>query len=79
MGSLKGLSPVNKVLDMMYGKPQTFSPPAVPDPAAVPTVPSEVGESEYKKAAKRAGRAKTIVTGDLEPETKGKKILFGGV
>jgi hypothetical protein len=76
MGSPKGL--MGKVLNKMYGEPSVYTPPAVPEPVAIPTVPTETGESEYKRQMRKSGRAKTVITGDLEPLTKGKKTLLGG-
>jgi hypothetical protein len=72
MGSVAG-----KILDKMYGKPKVYTPPAVPEPVAVPQVPTETGETETKQQERKSGRAKTVITGDLEPETKGKKVLYG--
>jgi hypothetical protein len=49
----------------------TEAPPAVP----------ETGEDEedyMQRQKRRKGRAKTIITGDLTPETLGKKTLLGG-
>lgn len=48
-----------------------------PDPPPVP----ETGEDEedyMQRQRKRRGRSKTILTGDLTPETIGRKTLLGG-
>ena len=51
--------------------------PAVPPPAAIPVVGPDTEDSAMKSAKQRAGYQKTIITGDLTPNT-GKKRLLGG-
>lgn len=63
----------------LFGKPKAVAPPPlppVPAPAAIPEVTEEAGEAAVRKARRRRGFAKTIVTGALEPATK-KKTLLG--
>ena len=78
MGGLGG-GILDKGLNLMYGKAQVYTPPAVSDPAPLPAVASEVGDEAMRTAAKRVGRSKTIITGDLAPMSKGKKTLLGGM
>jgi hypothetical protein len=59
----------------LFGATQSISAPAAP--SAPP--PPEVEEEQVKKfQKKRRGRARTIITGDLTPETLSKKTLLGG-
>ena len=56
-------------------KPKTPKPPAVPPPPPIP----EVEEEAIRRfGRKRKGRAATVITGALEPEYTGKKLLLGG-
>jgi len=57
------------------GKPKKVAPPPVPPPVAIPEVGEEVEETTMKRARRRRGYAKTIITGSLEPEPKGKTLL----
>jgi hypothetical protein len=58
-------------------KPKSVKPPPLPPPTPVPEpeLYEEAGELEKKKVSRRKGRAKTIITGELEPETRGKTLL----
>lgn len=58
-------------------KPKTVKPPIVPEPEPVPEVTEEVTDEEKRRARRRSGRRKTIITGELEPKTVGKKTLLG--
>lgn len=54
----------------------TPPPPKLPDPLAVPEVKQEeAGDLAKRRAIRRRGRGKTVITGALEPETKGKTLL----
>ena len=60
-------------------KPKAVAPPPLPpppEPPAAPEVMEEAGEAAVRKARRRRGYAKTIVTGALEPATK-KRTLLG--
>jgi len=60
----------------LFGKPSKPKPPPVPDPVPIP----EIEEEAVKKTQrKRKGRAKTILTGDLVPETIGETLLGGRI
>lgn len=54
-------------------------PPPVPAPEATPdaSMSEQAGESYAKQQARRNGFAKTLITGDLTPQTN-KKTLLGG-
>lgn len=54
---------------------KTVKPPPLPAPAAIPEVGPEAGETAIKKARRRRGYAKTIVTGALEPPARKKTVL----
>lgn len=58
------------------GKPKKVTPPPVPPPAAIPEVAEEAGETAIKRARRKKGYAKTIITGSLEPAAK-KRTLLG--
>ena len=47
--------------------------PPVPDPEAIPELPEEAGTDETKP--RRKSRKELIVTGDLAPETRKKRLL----
>ena len=58
------------------GKP--VAAPPVPPPEAIPdTTSTEEGKDISKKREYKKGRTKTFLTGNLEPETTGKKTLLG--
>ena len=56
--------------------PKPVTAPPVPPPEAIPDITEETGDIAKKKVY-RGGRAKTFLTGALEPETLGKKKLLG--
>ena len=62
----------------LFSKPSVPSMPKVPPPPALPIKTSEPADQAARLASRRAGFAKTILTGDLEPKTAGKKTLLGG-
>ena len=50
----------------------------VPKPEAPPTTEdTEASKDTAKKRVYKGGRAKTFLTGNLEPESTGKKLLLG--
>lgn len=56
-----------------------FNKPDVPKPQGPPPIPTADEEGIKKRRVRpRRGRAATIITGDLTPETIGKKGLLGG-
>lgn len=59
-------------------KPKAVKMPPLPEPPPTPEPEfyEEAEEGEKKKVIRRRGRARTIITGDLEPETT-KKTLLG--
>ena len=63
----------------LFSKPDVVKPalpaaePAIPLP---PEVIEEAGDEERRRARRRSGRRKTVITGELEPETD-KKALLG--
>ena len=59
----------------MFSKPKTVKPPPVPEPVAMPEVTAEAGETAMKRARRKKGYAKTIITGSLEPAAKKRTIL----
>jgi hypothetical protein len=60
----------------LFSKPKPAPKPIVPPPAPLPEVPEEAGEEAIKKARRRSGFQKTILTGSLTPES-GKKTVLG--
>lgn len=62
----------------LFGKPKAVTPPPlppVPEPPPVPEVMEEAGEAAVRKARRRRGFARTIITGSLQPTTKKKTVL----
>lgn len=59
----------------LTSKPKTVKAPVVPPPEAIPEVGTEAGDEARRK--RRRGRGDTFLTGDLEPQTTGKKTLLG--
>jgi len=57
----------------IFAKPRVVTAPAVPPPPPIP----EVDEEGVRPRRRRRGRAETFITGELEPETLGKKRLLG--
>ncbi len=59
----------------MFAKPKPVAPPPLPAPTAIPEVAPEAGEAEMRRARRRRGYAKTIITGALEPAARKKTVL----
>lgn len=57
-------------------KPKVVTAPEVPPPPSIPEVGEEVGDTARRQRL-RGGRAKTTITGELEPTVTGKKRLLG--
>lgn len=56
----------------IFSSPKSIKPPPVPPPPGTP----DIDEDETKKAVRpRSGRARTIITGELEPQTAKKSLL----
>ena len=66
----------------LFWKPKKDKPFVMPPIPPLPPLPTEEDTDEAadraaKLAAQRAGFRKTIITGALEPEPTGKKLLGG--
>ena len=61
----------------LFSKPKTVKAPSVPAPIPLPEVSEETGEEAMRKAVKRSGRNKTIITGNLVPKSTGRKTVLG--
>lgn len=62
----------------LFAKPKKVTPPPlppVPEPPAMPEAAVEAGETAVKRARRRKGFARTIITGALEPTAKRKTVL----
>ena len=62
---------------MSTPEPKPVVAPKVPDPPAVPEATQEEAGDVARKRRFRKGRSRTFLTGALEPETTGKKVLLG--
>lgn len=60
----------------LFSKPKAPAPPKPIAPAAVPEIGAETEEMAARRARRRGGFRRTIITGALEPDT-GKKTLLG--
>jgi len=60
----------------MFSKPKAVKPPPPAAPAAVPGEAPEAGETAIRRARRRRGFQKTMLTGGLSPTT-GKKTTLG--
>ncbi len=59
-----------------FKTPQVVSAHKLPDPMAMPEVKQEeAGDFAKRRAQRRRGRAKTVITGELEPQARGKTLL----
>lgn len=58
------------------GKPKKPKPPPLPAPVATPEVSEAAPEDEAKKALRRSGYQRTILTGALTPST-GRSTTLG--
>lgn len=70
---------------MGFLKPKTIKAPAVAEPEPeepavelAAEIPEEIKQQEARKRRQRRGRRKTVITGELSPESVGKKALLGG-
>jgi hypothetical protein len=57
-------------------KPKSVKPPPPPPPQAIPEVGPETKEFEMRRQRRKSGYARTVITGNLAPET-GKKTVLG--
>lgn len=57
--------------------PAPAPPPPPPEPEPAPEKIVETGEGEIKKARRRSGYQRTIITGALVPTGTGKKSVLG--
>ena len=62
---------------MGFPEPKAVKAPPLPDPAVIPDVSEETGDTERRKRFHK-GRAGAFITGDLAPEVFGKMRLLGG-
>jgi len=60
---------------MSFPEPKAVKPPPVPPPQAIPEVAEEAKDIARRRRPK--GRQETFLTGNLIPETTGKKKLLG--
>lgn len=60
----------------LFSKPKSPTLPPVPPPPPVPVIEDDTADDAARAAKRRSGFKKTIITGDLEPNT-GKKTLLG--
>ena len=58
------------------GKPKAVKPPPPPPPTAMPGEALEAGEAAIRRARRRGGYRRTILTGALSPTT-GRKTTLG--
>jgi hypothetical protein len=58
----------------MFGKPK--APPPVPPPPPVPEAGQTQADAGMKKARRRSGYEKTLLTGSLSPNS-GRKTMLG--
>lgn len=63
-------------------KPKAVAAPALPkeepvETAELETLAGEAGEEERKRARRRRGKQKTVITGELVPVTEKKRLLSG--
>jgi hypothetical protein len=61
----------------LFGGGKSPKAPPIPPPVPVPTSQS-TSDLAMNEAQKRSGFLKTLVTGDLAPQSTGKKNLLGG-
>jgi hypothetical protein len=61
----------------LFSSPKSVKAPPVPEPELEPEVDEEVGDIEKRRARRRRGRRQAILTGELVPESTGKKTLLG--
>ena len=59
----------------LFGGGETSDPPPVPPPPPTPEVGPEAGEEAQKAARRRSGFRKSILTGNLAPNTGKKQVL----
>lgn len=59
----------------LFPKTPKVTPPPLPEPAAIPEATVEAGETAIRRARRRKGFARTIITGSLEPATRKKTVL----
>lgn len=64
-------------MSFLFSTPKTKTQ-AVPPPPAIPEVDTNASDFAAKKARRRSGFEKTLITGDLTPMPTGKKRLLGG-
>jgi len=58
-------------------KPKAVKPPPPPPPTAMPEVAEETEDAAIKKARRRSGYQRQIITGSLAPTSSGKKTVLG--
>lgn len=58
------------------GKPKAPKPPPLPPPVATPETTEEPADETVRRAQRRSGYGKTVLTGSLTP-TSGKKTVLG--
>lgn len=64
-------------MGVIFSKPKSSSLSPVSQPPPIPDEAPEAGEEAAKRARRRTGFRKTILTGALEPQTTRKQLLGG--
>ena len=67
---------------MSFLTPKKIQAPAVAEPEPAPTellgeTSEDIKQQEAAKRRRRSSKKKTVITGELAPESVGKKILLG--
>lgn len=62
----------------LFSKPKEVKAPPVPDPVPIPVEDDTAGEFAKKEQQRKSGFKKTFLTGQLTPQSTGKKRVFGG-
>lgn len=58
----------------IFSSPKKVKPPPVPEPEPLPELMTEEAKEETNRRRRR-GRRKTVITGELVPETEKKRLL----
>ena len=61
----------------LFSKPKTQKVPKPLPEAPLPEITSDAGDDEMKRIRRRSNRARTVITGALEPMYGGGRNLLG--